>query len=92
MRGRVGFALCTLLELPECVASSPEDYVTRAVAIATDPALQQRLRERILQNKGRLYDDERAVSDLAGLFARLTLEETQMMEPLPRDAIPLSRA
>jgi predicted O-linked N-acetylglucosamine transferase (SPINDLY family) len=71
LRGRVGFALCTLLELPECVASSPEDYVTQAVAIATDPARQQRLRDRILQNKGRLYDDEQAVSDLAALFSHL---------------------
>lgn len=74
LRGRVGFALCTLLELPECVAESTEDYVTRAVAIATDAALLQRLRERILGNKGRLYDDERAVDDLAGLLARLAAQ------------------
>ena len=74
MRGRVGMALCTLLELPECVAGSTGDYVERAVAIATDGVLQQRLRERILANKGRLYDDERAVSDLAELFSRLAGE------------------
>lgn len=71
LRGRVGLAYCRLLELDECIASDPQDYIARAVAIASDAALRQRLHERILARKSRLFDNEQPVRDLAELFAGL---------------------
>lgn len=73
LRGRAGLAMCTLLELPECVTGSLDEYVERAVEIATLPPLQQRLRARIRANKSRLYDEHTAVAELAALFEELAM-------------------
>jgi predicted O-linked N-acetylglucosamine transferase (SPINDLY family) len=80
LRGRVGLALCTLLELPECVTHSLAEYVARAVAIAHDAALRERLRTRILANNARLYDDRKPVRELADLFARIARRPVETTE------------
>jgi predicted O-linked N-acetylglucosamine transferase (SPINDLY family) len=80
LRGRVGLALCTLLELPECVTHSLAEYVARAVAIAHDAALRERLRTRILANNARLYDDRKPVRELADLFARIAVTKPEHLD------------
>jgi protein O-GlcNAc transferase len=51
---RVGTSLLTALALPQLIASSPDDYVQRAIALASDlpalAALRSSLRERLRQS------------------------------------------
>lgn len=51
---RVGVSLLSALDLPDQIAASPDEYVERAVALATDPArlasLRASLRERFARS------------------------------------------
>lgn len=77
MRGRVGLSICNLMETPECVAESVEDYVEKAYAAARNPEL----RERILNNKHRMFDDTSVVRDFEGMFEWMLGYEPQKQEP-----------
>jgi len=74
MRGRVGYLYSVMLELPECVAADAADYVVRAVAIAQDPALRQRLHDRILAHKHRVLDNRAAIDELPQALLALLAE------------------
>lgn len=56
LRGRVGLAFATLLEVPECIAVDAEDFVSRALRIAGDEALRAELHRRILAHGDRLFE------------------------------------
>ena len=56
MRGRHSGAILTMLGVTEGIATSPEDYVAKAAALA-DPIVRQAYRERIRTNKSRLFGD-----------------------------------
>ena len=71
LRGRVGLAYNRMLELPECIATDRDDYVRRAVQIASHPELRADLVRRIAANKHRLYNHRRMVEDLVAYFDRL---------------------
>jgi protein O-GlcNAc transferase len=61
--GHVGLIYCHLLGLDECVASSREEYVVRAVQIATDTALREVLSQRIVESSMRANVILRAYED-----------------------------
>ena len=67
-RGRHTQAMYRAMEITECIASTPEQYVDIAVRIATDHAYVQRLRERILSRNHRLFEDTRVVSEFERFF------------------------
>jgi protein O-GlcNAc transferase len=60
-RGRYCYGVCRKLELPELIATSDEDYVARAIRIASEPDLRQELKFQILERSGELFEDESAV-------------------------------
>ena len=74
LRGRVGLAYNRLLDLPECIASDPDDYVRRAVEIASNPALRADIANRIAARKHRLFDHRQVVDDMASYFGGLVRE------------------
>jgi len=74
-RGRHTQAMYRAMEITECIASTPEQYVDIAVRIATDHAYGQRLRERILSRNNRLFEDARVVSEFE-LFFQHALDRT----------------
>lgn len=59
-------SLLTAIGLEDCVADDLDDYVTRAVAIATDPALRADLKRRL---SGDAW--ARTLGDSAGFTRRL---------------------
>lgn len=63
MRGRVGTAFCEMLDLAECIAVSTDDYVRKAVQIATDSALRERLRTRMMRNDAVFYGNTKPIDD-----------------------------
>jgi protein O-GlcNAc transferase len=71
--GRVAASLLTALDLPELVAQSLDDYETRALELARDPARLAGLRERLSTNRGTsgLFDTERATRNLESAFVAM---------------------
>lgn len=68
MRGRVGAYWCELLGVAECVVDDAEAYARKALEIAGNPSLRDRLRATILENNHRLYEDLQPVEHLIGFF------------------------
>lgn len=71
LRGRSVLFYSELMDLPECVADSTEDFVRKAIAIASEPDLRNALSARILRNNNVLYENHRPIQDLVELFQRL---------------------
>jgi len=72
LRGRVGLLYSELLDVTECVAASAEDYAQKAVEIATNPVLRDKLRQKILANNNTLFEKDDAATELAA-FIRATV-------------------
>ncbi|MBN8530417.1 MAG: tetratricopeptide repeat protein [Alphaproteobacteria bacterium] len=75
MRGRVGMAFANLLGMPEMIARDEENYVAQAIAIASDTAKRQSLREKMLANNAALYGDTGTVASLQALFMGLAKKQ-----------------
>jgi len=60
-RGRQTSGMLRMMGVDELIASTERDYVTKAIALCADEPQRAALRERILANKRRLFDDESAV-------------------------------
>ena len=76
MRGRVGAFYCELMGLPECIALDNEDYVQKAVGIARDPLLREKIRTKILENNSVLYEDQQSVETLVEFFNSISESRT----------------
>jgi len=69
MRSRITGALYTKAGLQDLIADSPEDYVERAVRLATDPPHRSEVSDRIRTHCGVLYEDPAEVRDLEDFLA-----------------------
>lgn len=63
MRGRVGLFYAKIMDTMECVAQSCEEYAQKAVAIASDKELRQRIQSKILANNHVLFENKLAITD-----------------------------
>jgi protein O-GlcNAc transferase len=68
MRGRQSTAMLNILELPELIAQDANDYVQKVVKLANDAEYRQAIRERIANNKQRLYRNESVIKALEDNF------------------------
>jgi predicted O-linked N-acetylglucosamine transferase (SPINDLY family) len=57
MRGRLASGIMRQLNLPELVATSPEDFVQKAIDLARDASRREELRAAIVQRRDRLFRD-----------------------------------
>ena len=64
MRGRITYACYRQMGISDCIAATPEEYVQIAIRLGKDPAWRQEIRQRILEQKHLLYDNEQAVQEL----------------------------
>jgi protein O-GlcNAc transferase len=69
MRSRHTAAMLTEIDLPELIARDVDDYVERAVRLATDAVWRESLRAKIRERKMRLYDDRGVVEAFANVLA-----------------------
>lgn len=65
LHGRITYAYYRMLNFFETVAYTPEDYVERALQVATQPEWNQHLRQELRQRAGLLFDEREAVAELA---------------------------
>lgn len=65
LHGRVTLGCYRKMGFLDCVVDSRQAYITRAIEIASDKALNARLRAEILERAPLLFEDQAAVADLA---------------------------
>jgi predicted O-linked N-acetylglucosamine transferase (SPINDLY family) len=68
MRARFTAAWCRLLEVEDCIADSPEQYVELALRLAHDREFAAGVKNRIRKNCHRLFDDESSVREFEDFF------------------------
>ena len=71
MRGRIGMGHCTAMGLTECIAEDTAAYAEKAVAIATDRSLRDRIGAKILKNNSVYYENLQAVEELSDFICSL---------------------
>jgi predicted O-linked N-acetylglucosamine transferase (SPINDLY family) len=67
-RGRVAQALFQKMGILDCLATTPNDYVDRAVRLANDRGLRESLRGRILERCGVLFSNPTPAAELEEFF------------------------
>ena len=65
MRGRVTLGCYRQIDVLDCVASTPEEYVRIAVELATNRDRRQAISNKLLAAADQLFEDQRAVDALA---------------------------
>jgi protein O-GlcNAc transferase len=69
MRGRHSTAVLRMMGVTETIAATTEEYVTIAARLGTDVAWRIQMRERMAQNKHRLYRDRSCIAALEEFLA-----------------------
>ena len=75
LRGRMTYALYKKMNVMDCVASTPEEYIDIAVRLATDREYRETIRTRILASNHVLYEDLSVVRELEQFFLRALAEK-----------------
>jgi predicted O-linked N-acetylglucosamine transferase (SPINDLY family) len=57
LRGRLASGILRIMEIPELIAQTDDEYVELAVALASDRLFQDRMRAAIIARRGILFDD-----------------------------------
>jgi predicted O-linked N-acetylglucosamine transferase (SPINDLY family) len=81
--GRVAASLLTHVGLPELVASSPDDYERRAVALAADPQALAALRARLVASRltAPLFDTARFTHGLERAYEAMHARRREGLAP-----------
>lgn len=69
MRGRLASAIMRQLDLPELIATTPQEFVEKSLSLAQDPGTLRKLRKQILERRGALFHD---LSTVRALEAHLS--------------------
>jgi protein O-GlcNAc transferase len=88
MRGRHTTAVLTRIGVTETIANSVDDYLSIAVRLARDPAWRTELKQRIADNKHRIYRDPEPIAALEDFLCRAARREA---EPLAEPERPAER-
>ena len=64
MRGRQSYAMLTAMGLDELIARDKMDYVAIALRLGTDAAWRNEIRQRIVQNAGKIFEDKGPIKEL----------------------------
>ncbi len=74
-RGRYAQGVCRKLELPEMIADTADEYVSRAVQIATQPDFRESLQRKIRERSSILFEDDSAVDQHQQFFLEAIAKE-----------------
>jgi protein O-GlcNAc transferase len=73
LRGRLASALLRELDLPELVATTPDDFVQKAVSLAKDPEKIESLRRKIVERRAGLFHNMAPVRELENCLMEAAL-------------------
>jgi len=81
MRGRVSAGMLRMMDMPETVAETIDDYVALAVRIGRDAAWRSGLKTRVAGNKHRLYRDQSSITALQDFLERAVRQNAAAEAP-----------
>ncbi len=70
MRGRVTGGLYKQMGIDECIVSTPDEYIDKAVRLATEPEYRKWVSESILERCPAIFEDRSAVQEIANFFEK----------------------
>ena len=73
-RGRQTSGMLEMMQIDALTAKSDDDYIAKAVGLIGDGAARASLRERILENSGRLFEHQSVISALAEFLVHAVTE------------------
>jgi protein O-GlcNAc transferase len=76
MRGRHTMAILRMMEVEETVAETIDGYVSLAVRLARDQPWRESIKQRMLQNRERVYRDTSCISGLQEFLTRVARPHT----------------
>lgn len=68
LRSRVGTGFCRMMGLPECVESTREGYIKKAIEVARNEDLKHSIQKKIRSNEHVIFENNRASTDLEAFF------------------------
>jgi len=74
MRSRHTAAYYHAMDIDECIASNPEEYIDIALRLATDPEYRADISNRINNSVSKLWNDHTVIDDLAAAFTAMARE------------------
>jgi protein O-GlcNAc transferase len=74
MRGRMAYGLYQKMQIQDCIADSPEEYVDIAVRLGTDPDYRESIKAKILAANHLLYEEMGAVEEFGRVLSKLYQE------------------
>lgn len=77
MRGRHTMAIFQMMGVTDGIAGNLDDYVSTAVRLGRDPVWRAELRQKISQNKHRVYRDTETIAALEDFLCRAAHGDTQ---------------
>lgn len=86
---RVAGSLLNAVDLPELICTSPEDYESKAVELATQPDHLKALRHKlsVARDTAPLFDSTRFAHDFGQLMLRMVERQDQGLDPAPLPAM-----
>jgi predicted O-linked N-acetylglucosamine transferase (SPINDLY family) len=78
MRGRVGYGFCKILGIPECISSDLESYIATAIRIAQDRVFREQIKDTILRNNHRLFENPAAAPEFANTLKQLAAIQSKV--------------
>ncbi|MCS6958991.1 MAG: tetratricopeptide repeat protein [Pseudanabaenaceae cyanobacterium SKYGB_i_bin29] len=77
-KSRLTLGFYQKMEVTDCIASSPEEYVQIALKLGTDPSYNQQIRHKINERSGVLYDNRDVIREYEKFFTTaLTLHRAK---------------
>jgi len=67
-RGRYAFAAYQQMSIAECIASTQNDYVEKAIRLATDDTFRRQVQQKILAAQHQIFEDQQVIEELATFF------------------------
>ncbi len=68
MRGRHTYGILSMMNFSETIARSEEDYIRIAVKLGNDRNYYQAIKQKIIETRYRIYDDQQALSALEAFY------------------------
>jgi protein O-GlcNAc transferase len=71
MRGRMAYGMYQKMNMMDCVASTPEDYIQKALLLGSDSVYGQTIRGKILAANHVLYEDDSVKGEFEAFFRKV---------------------
>lgn len=79
MRGRIALGCYKQMEIADCIATSPEEYIRLAVNVGSNPELREQIHQTILQQQHLLFDNQRVIQELEAFFS-ITVQQHRLKQ------------